>query len=172
MGYIFKTGPELEFFLFEKDGDDSIRLPHDKAGYFDYSMDLAYTVRKDMVKALKRHGHRRRGQPPRSRHRSARDRLRIRSGRSTADRATTFKIVAESHRPAARPACHLHAEADRGHQRFRHARPHEPWLPRQERANAFVDEDAPTACPTVAKQLHCRASWPTRAACPACSRRW
>src|SRR5918997_3451838 len=52
LGYNFKTGPELEFFLFEKNGEEVSPLPHDRAGYFDYSSDLAYTVRKDMVKAL------------------------------------------------------------------------------------------------------------------------
>ena len=52
LGYTYKTGPELEFFLFQKDGNDVAVLPHDRAGYFDFSTDLAYTVRKDMVKAL------------------------------------------------------------------------------------------------------------------------
>src|ERR687893_194481 len=52
LGYTFKTGPELDLFLFEKVGDEISPLPHDRAGYFDYSSDLAYTVRKDMVKAL------------------------------------------------------------------------------------------------------------------------
>src|SRR3712207_2334697 len=52
LGYAYKTGPELEFFLFQKNGNDVAVLPHDRAGYFDFSTDLAYTVRKDMVKAL------------------------------------------------------------------------------------------------------------------------
>ncbi len=52
LGYAYKTGPELEFFLFQKNGNDIAVLPHDRAGYFDFSTDLAYTVRKDMVKAL------------------------------------------------------------------------------------------------------------------------
>ena len=56
LGYTFKTGPELEFFLFEKNGDEISPLPHDRAGYFDYSTDLASTVRKDMVIALSRMG--------------------------------------------------------------------------------------------------------------------
>lgn len=52
LGYTYNTGPELEFFLFSKDGDDIAPLPHDRAGYFDLSTDLAATVRKDMVLAL------------------------------------------------------------------------------------------------------------------------
>lgn len=53
MGYIFNTGPELEFFLFRPDEHGHIgALPHDQAGYFDFSTDLASEVRKEMVNAL------------------------------------------------------------------------------------------------------------------------
>jgi glutamine synthetase len=57
MGYIVNTGPELEFFLLRRGEDGSIRpLPHDQAGYFDYSTDLAQEVRQDMVDALEAFG--------------------------------------------------------------------------------------------------------------------
>ncbi len=56
LGYTYKTGPELEFFLFQKQGDDVVALPHDRAGYFDFSTDLAYTVRKEMSTALSEMG--------------------------------------------------------------------------------------------------------------------
>src|SRR3954464_3394900 len=56
LGYLYKTGPELEFFLFSKDGDRVSPLPHDRAGYFDYSTDVASTVRKDMVLSLEQMG--------------------------------------------------------------------------------------------------------------------
>jgi len=53
MGFVYNTGPELEFFLFKPDDNGQIRpSPHDRAGYFDLSTDLAYHVRKDMVNAL------------------------------------------------------------------------------------------------------------------------
>jgi glutamine synthetase len=54
LGYIVNTGPELEFFLFRRDpGSGRIEaLPHDQAGYFDFSTDLAQEVRQDMVDAL------------------------------------------------------------------------------------------------------------------------
>ncbi|MDQ3167210.1 MAG: glutamine synthetase family protein [Chloroflexota bacterium] len=52
MGYLYKVGPELEFFLFSKNGSDIAPLPHDRGGYFDLSTDLASIVRKDMVMAL------------------------------------------------------------------------------------------------------------------------
>src|SRR5687767_3887969 len=45
LGYTFNTGPELEFFLLRM-GDGRIEpLPHDAAGYFDLSADLATDVR-------------------------------------------------------------------------------------------------------------------------------
>src|SRR3972149_11722956 len=53
LGYIVNTGPELEFFLFRRDEDGKVApLPHDLAGYFDFSTDLAQEVRQDMVDAL------------------------------------------------------------------------------------------------------------------------
>jgi glutamine synthetase len=52
LGFGLNTGPELEFFLFRKDGDTISPLPHDRASYFDVSTDLASDVRKDMVLAL------------------------------------------------------------------------------------------------------------------------
>lgn len=57
LGYKFNTGPELEFFIFrpnERGGIDA--LPHDRAGYFDLSTDLAYEVRKEMVNDLEAMG--------------------------------------------------------------------------------------------------------------------
>jgi glutamine synthetase len=57
LGYIVNTGPELEFFLFRRDEDGKIKaLPHDQAGYFDFSTDLAHEVRQDMVDALEAFG--------------------------------------------------------------------------------------------------------------------
>lgn len=54
LGYEYFTGPELEFFLFKPHSDNSVMplVPHDQAGYFDVSTDLAHTVRRQMVSAL------------------------------------------------------------------------------------------------------------------------
>lgn len=53
LGYIYNTGPEPEFFLFQRDEDGKIAfLPHDRGSYFDFTSDLAATVRKDMIRAL------------------------------------------------------------------------------------------------------------------------
>lgn len=54
MGYEYFTGPELEFFLFKPHADGGLLplTPHDQAGYFDVSTDLAHSVRRQMVSAL------------------------------------------------------------------------------------------------------------------------
>jgi glutamine synthetase len=57
LGYVVNTGPELEFFLFRRGDDGAIEpLPHDQAGYFDFSTDLAQEIRQDMVDALEAFG--------------------------------------------------------------------------------------------------------------------
>ncbi len=57
LGYVVNMGPELEFFLFRRDDAGKVApLPHDLAGYFDFSTDLAQEVRQDMVDALEAFG--------------------------------------------------------------------------------------------------------------------
>ena len=57
LGFIVNMGPELEFFLFNRDANGKVApLPHDLAGYFDFSTDLAQEVRQDMVDALEAFG--------------------------------------------------------------------------------------------------------------------
>ena len=57
LGYVVNMGPELEFFLFRRDESGKIApLPHDMAGYFDFSTDLAQEIRQDMVDALEAFG--------------------------------------------------------------------------------------------------------------------
>ncbi len=57
MGFVFNTGPELEFFLLQvDDAGDVLTMPHDEGGYFDLSTDLAAQVRRDMVVALEAMG--------------------------------------------------------------------------------------------------------------------
>jgi len=52
LGYGYHIGPEIEFFLFRKEGEQISPLPHDRSGYFDVSTGLASDVRKDMILAL------------------------------------------------------------------------------------------------------------------------
>jgi glutamine synthetase len=58
LGYEYRVGPELEFFLFETDsaGAPIIRATHDKGGYFDATADRASLVRQDMMRALEDFG--------------------------------------------------------------------------------------------------------------------
>ncbi len=56
MGYVYNVGPELEFFLFRKENGKLLPLPHDTAGYFDQTSDLATEIRQEMTIALQGFG--------------------------------------------------------------------------------------------------------------------
>jgi glutamine synthetase len=57
MGFTMNVGPELEFFLFEKQNGGSATTPHDYGGYFDLGpLDLAEDVRREIVRALTQMG--------------------------------------------------------------------------------------------------------------------
>lgn len=53
-GWTYNVGPEPEFFLFRRNGSESIRpVPHDVGGYFDFSPnDEAVRVRTELMEAL------------------------------------------------------------------------------------------------------------------------
>ncbi len=53
LGYTYKVGPELEYFLFNRrDGTDIAPVPHDVGGYFDFSPhDEALQVRSELIVA-------------------------------------------------------------------------------------------------------------------------
>jgi len=53
-GWTYNVGPEPEFFLFKRNGPDSIHpVPHDVGGYFDFSAsDDAVRVRTELMDAL------------------------------------------------------------------------------------------------------------------------
>jgi glutamine synthetase len=57
-GYIYNTGPEIEFFIFERaNGAGILPVPYDVVGYFDFSPgDRAQQVRSEIVLALKEMG--------------------------------------------------------------------------------------------------------------------
>lgn len=106
MGFIFNTGPELEFFLFEFDESGRpILKPQDTGGYFDYSTDQAVDVRKDMVAALEALGI----HPEASHHEVATGQHEIdfkyADAITSADNAVTFKYVLK----AVAKAHNLHA---------------------------------------------------------------
>ena len=57
MGFIYKVGPEIEFFLFKKENEKISSVPHDVGSYFDFSpSDLASEVRRNIIFALEEMG--------------------------------------------------------------------------------------------------------------------
>ncbi|MDY0387668.1 MAG: type I glutamate--ammonia ligase [Methanolobus sp.] len=53
MGYTLNTGPELEFFLFEKHKGKASTMPHDYGRYFEFApTDLTEDIRRDIVHTL------------------------------------------------------------------------------------------------------------------------
>ncbi len=94
LGYIYNTGPECEFFLFKKNGENSTVIPNDTAGYFDLShRDLAEGVRADISLALEEVGI----QPYTAHHECADGQQEINfhyaDAISTADRVITLKYI-------------------------------------------------------------------------------
>jgi glutamine synthetase len=55
LGYVYKVGPEAEFYLFRRDFKSKIQ-PIDTGGYFDLSSSEGYSVMKEVVAALKNFG--------------------------------------------------------------------------------------------------------------------
>lgn len=97
MGFVFNTGPELEFFLFQKMNGEPKPMPQDNAGYFDFApRDLAGDVRKDIIFGLQNFGM----NVEASHHEVAEGQHEIdfRYGDAliSADRVITFKFVAKS----------------------------------------------------------------------------
>ncbi|RIK46838.1 MAG: type I glutamate--ammonia ligase [Chloroflexi bacterium] len=158
LGFAFYTGPELEFFLFRKDGDEISVLPHDRGGYFDLSTDLAAEVRKDMIRALQQMGIK----VEAGHHEVAIGQHEIdfeyADAMTTADQATTFKFtlkaIAQQHGLHAtfmpKPVEGIAGSGMHTHQSL-------AWL--ADGSNAFVDEDDAYGLSTIAKhflagQLH------------------
>ncbi len=53
LGFEYRVGPEIEFFILERgDPDSPLRPPHDRSSYFDFSTDGSVALRQAMVSAL------------------------------------------------------------------------------------------------------------------------
>ncbi len=55
MGFVYKTGVELEFFLFQRSLQEGVLaplLPHDEVSYFDLSTNFTQSIRRKMVMTL------------------------------------------------------------------------------------------------------------------------
>ncbi|MDQ3937724.1 MAG: glutamine synthetase family protein [Chloroflexota bacterium] len=151
LGYVWNAGPELEFFLFRRENGELKPLPHDQAGYFDFSTDLAQEVRQDMVNALEAFGIR----VEAAHHEVAPGQHEIdfqyADGLRTADNAATFKFtlkaIAQLHGLYAtfmpKPLFGINGSGMHTHQSL--------FSIEQER-NAFADPDSKYGLSTVARQ--------------------
>ncbi|MFA5108648.1 MAG: type I glutamate--ammonia ligase [Candidatus Micrarchaeia archaeon] len=102
MGYVYNTGPELEFFLFKKENgiiktsSNQIAEPHDRGQYLDLVLDLGYDVRREMIVSLQKMGM----EVEVSHHEVApgQHEIGFKYGNAleTADRAMTLKVVMKS----------------------------------------------------------------------------
>jgi len=155
LGYTYNVGPELEFFLFERDDAGDIKvLPHDRGGYFDLSTDLASTVRKDMVLALDEMGI----EVEASHHEVAigQHEIDFEYGPAipTADRAVSFKYIlkaiAQKHGLHAtfmpKPLAGINGSGMHVHQSF-------GFIVPGTSKNAFVDENDPYGLSKIARHF-------------------
>jgi glutamine synthetase len=154
LGYTYNAGPELEFFLFAKNGDGIDTLPHDRGSYFDLSTDLASTVRKDMVVALDQMGI----DVEASHHEVAigQHEIDFEYGLAipTADRAVSFKYIlkaiAQKHGLHAtfmpKPIEGINGSGMHVHQSF-------GFIDTSKGKNAFVDENDPYGLSKVARHF-------------------
>jgi glutamine synthetase len=151
LGYIWNAGPELEFFLFRRENGELKPLPHDEAGYFDFSTDLAQEVRQDMVNALEAFGIR----VEAAHHEVAPGQHEIdfqyADGLRTADNAVTFKFtlkaIAQLHGLYAtfmpKPIFGINGSGMHTHQSF---------FDIAREVNAFADPESKYGLSTVARQ--------------------
>jgi glutamine synthetase len=154
LGYTYNCGPELEFFLFERNGDGIAPLPHDRGGYFDLSTDLAATVRKDMVLALDEMGI----EVEASHHEVATGQHEIDfeygPAIPTADRAVSFKYILKAIAQKQglhatfmpKPLAGINGSGMHVHQSF-------GFVDSSQGKNAFVDESDPYGLSKVAKHF-------------------
>lgn len=154
LGYTFNAGPELEFFLFARNGEGIAPLPHDRGSYFDLTSDLASHVRKDMVRNLEEMGI----EVEASHHEVAigQHEIDFEYGPAipTADRAVTFKYIlkaiAQRHGLHAtfmpKPIEGINGSGMHVHQSF-------GFIDSSKGKNAFVDESDPYGLSKVARHF-------------------
>ena len=158
LGYIWNTGPELEFFLFRQGRGRraSKPLPHDEAGYFDFSTDLAPKSARTWSTPWRPSASRSRPPTTRSPPASTRSTSSTPTALRTADNAVTFKFTLKAIAAAARPVRHVHAQADLRHQRLGHAHPPEPVRHQARSATRSPIADNKYGLSDAGAQLHGR----------------
>ncbi len=95
LGYTFNVGPELEFFLFEKEADGTVSTrTHDKGGYYDLAPDdRGEAVRSEIVEALDKLGFEMEADHHEVAHGQHEIDFKYADALTQADRVTTAKIV-------------------------------------------------------------------------------
>ena len=97
MGYVMNIGPELEFFLFEKEDGLPTTIPHDSGGYFDFPpVDLAEDIRRDIVIALEEMDFEIEASHHEVAHGQHEIDFKYSDALSTADKVVTFKYVTKT----------------------------------------------------------------------------
>ena len=172
MGFLFQTGPELEFFLLRPNADGSIipPVPQDGGGYFDVPTDMASGFRRKMVSMLAAFGM----EVEAMHHEVATGQheidFRYSDGLHTADNAVTFrvalKILAQQHGLYATFLPSPFAGLPGAGCTFTRVSRTRPTAPTPSPIRAIH-----MACPRSPSILSPGSS-PTRAACAPSSRRW
>lgn len=97
MGYTMNTGPEIEFFLFEKKDGEATNKPHDFGGYFDFPpIDLAEGIRQNIVVALENMGFNIEASHHEVAHGQHEIDFKYADALTTADNVITFKFVTKT----------------------------------------------------------------------------
>ena len=138
LGFVFNTGPELEFFLFKTD-NGLTPLPHDKGGYFDLSTDEAYNIRREMSVALEAFGI----EIETSHHEVAigQHEISFKYGEAlkTADNATTMRFVVKA--IAQKNNLHTFMPKPLAHENGSGMHVHQSLYYQKSRENAFYDKN-------------------------------
>ena len=154
-GLRFQTGPELEFFLLRRrqTARSAVEpLPHDQAGYFDVTTDLAADVRKEMVNALEDQGI----VVEASHHEVAVGQHEIDfkyAGPADGRQRGHVPRDAEGDRPAARAVRDVHAEAVLRDQRLGHAHATRAWLVAGRQRTCSTTPTTSTGCRDLAQHF-------------------
>ena len=155
LGFTFYVGPELEYFYFANSEEPGIL---DVGGYFDLTpLDAGTDLRRETVLTLEELGIARRDLPPRGRPLPARDQPPLHGRPHDGRQHDDLPPHRQGDRLQERRLRHLHAQADVGPERLRHAR---PPVPLHRRAQRLLRRERPVPPLGHRPQLHRRPAHP------------
>jgi len=166
LGYSYRIGPELEFFLFERNdrNEPDVLRKHDEAGYFDATADRAVLVRQDMITALEAFGIEVEA-PPNTRSTFTMARRCVRP--TTPSPSSTCSRRSPSSTDSMPPLCPSHSMASL----VRACTFTKAWPTSRRARTPLPIPRRPTAYQRW-RGSSSPGSWPMPAACAPCSRRW